>query len=84
MRQNSDRHQRLLNGSGDHFASRFETRAVTRANPCGFSRIPRDKAAKVRADRRGFGDVALIVKISSSDTSNAGSDDNDVNVYVPL
>ena len=81
MRQNSDRRQRLFSGSGDYFASRFETRAVTRANPCGFSRIPRDKAAKVRADRRWFADVVLIVEISSSNTS---SDDNDVDVYVPL
>ena len=59
--QNSDRPQRFFSGASDHFSSRFEARAVTRAIPGRFSRVPSDETAKVCANRRELAKLPVLV-----------------------
>ena len=59
--QNSNRREGFFSGTGDYLASRFEARAVTRAIPGGFSRVPPDKAAKVRANGPELAKLPTVV-----------------------
>ena len=55
--------KRVFGRAGDHFASRFESRTVTRAIPGFLGRIPVHDAAHVSADGRYLVNFTILISI---------------------